>query len=127
MVHLYKIQYMQPYTLDNLKNHTALLYITWGLIQDSKDRRKQSLRLTNFTGLSSGISKTREGISMQTSHKERKKILVVKFIVESASKNRKCESSNSSIIDELKFESSRIITSGMDKRNRIKLEDNMTN
>ena len=62
---------------------------------------------------------------MQTSCEERRKILVVKFIAESASKNRKSESSNSSIWDELKFESSRCITSGMDKRNR--LEDTMTN
>ena len=64
---------------------------------------------------------------MQTSHKERRKILVVKFIMESASKNRKCESSNSSIGDELKFESSRFIMPGMDKRNRIKLEGIATN
>ena len=47
--------------------------------------------------------------------------------MESASKNRKGESSNSSIGDELKFGSSRFIMSGMDKRNRIKLEDNATN
>ena len=59
--------------------------------------------------------------------KERRKILAVKFIVESASENRRSESSYSSIGDELKFESSRFITSGMDKGNWIKLEDNMTN
>ena len=59
--------------------------------------------------------------------KERRKILVVKLIVESASENRKSESSNSSIGDELKFESSRFIMSGMDKGNRIELENNMTN
>ena len=59
--------------------------------------------------------------------KERRKILVVKLIVESASKNRKSESSNPSIGDELKFESGRFITSGMDKGDRIELEDNVTN
>ena len=64
---------------------------------------------------------------MWTIHEERKKILVVKPMVESASKNRKSESSNSSPRDELKFESSRFITSGMDKRGTIKLEDSMTN
>ena len=60
-------------------------------------------------------------------NEERRKILLVKFIVESASENRKSESLNSSIGDELKFESSRFITSGMDKENRIKLEGNVTN
>ena len=51
---------------------------------------------------------------------ERKKdILVVKLI---ASKNRKSESSNSSIWDELKFESNKFITSGMDKRNRKRMQ-----
>ena len=64
---------------------------------------------------------------MQTNCKERRKILVVKLIVELASKNRKSESSNSSIRDELEFESSRFITSGMDKGDRIKLEDKETN
>ena len=64
---------------------------------------------------------------MQTSRKERRKILVVKFIAESVLENRKSESSNSSIRDKLKFENSRFIMSGMDKRNRIKLEDIMTN
>ena len=61
---------------------------------------------------------------MWTSHEERRKILVVKFI---ASKNRKSKSSNSSIWDELKFESRKFITSGLDKRNRIGLEDKATN
>ena len=37
-----------PIPLDNLKNHTALLYITWGLVWDSKNRRKESLRLKLF-------------------------------------------------------------------------------
>ena len=64
---------------------------------------------------------------MWTSCEERRKILVVKFIVESASENRKSESSNSSIWDELKFVSSTFITSGMEKRNRIRLGDNATN
>ena len=64
---------------------------------------------------------------MWTNHEERRKILVIKLIVESASENRKSESSNSSIRDELKFESSRFITSGMDKGDRIELEDNTTN
>ena len=49
---------------------------------------------------------------MWTNCEERRKILAVKLIVESASGNRKSESSNSSIGDELKFESSRFITSG---------------
>ena len=44
----------------------------------------------------------------------KKKILVVKLI---ASENRKSESSNSSIWDELKFESNKFITSGTDKGN----------
>ena len=39
----YNIQ--NPIPLHNLKNHTELLYITWGLIKDSKNRRKESLRL----------------------------------------------------------------------------------
>ena len=47
--------------------------------------------------------------------------------MESASEYRKSEPSNSSIRDELKFESSRLITSGTDKGGRIKLEDNITN
>ena len=64
---------------------------------------------------------------MQTNHEERRKVLVVKFIVESASENRKSESSNSSIGDELKFESSRFIMSGMDKGDRIELVYNATN
>ena len=45
----------------------------------------------------------------------KKKILVVKLI---ASENRESESSNSSVWDELKFESNKFITSGMDKANR---------
>ena len=51
---------------------------------------------------------------------ERKKdILVVKPI---ASENRKSESSNSSIWDELKFESNKFSTSWMDKRNRKRMQ-----
>ena len=34
-----------PIPLDNLMNHTALLCITWGLIWDSKNWRKESLGL----------------------------------------------------------------------------------
>ena len=45
----------------------------------------------------------------------KKKILVVKLI---ASENWKSESSNSSIWDELKFESNKFMTSGMDKGNK---------
>ena len=47
--------------------------------------------------------------------KRKKKVLVVKLI---ASENRKSELSNSSIWDELKFESNKFIMSGMDKGNR---------
>ena len=47
--------------------------------------------------------------------KRKKKILVVKLI---ASENRKSESSNSSIWDELKFESNKFITFGTDKEKR---------
>ena len=120
-----------PIPLDNPKNHTALPYTTWGLIQDIKIKKEipteiksEEYQLTNFTGLPLGISKTGEGNSMWTSHEERRKILVVKFI---ASKNRKSKSSNSSIWDELKFETRKFITSGLDKRNRIGLEDKATN
>ena len=38
-----------PIPLDNLKNHTALPYIMWGLVWDSKNRRKESLRLNDFS------------------------------------------------------------------------------
>ena len=96
------------------------------MVQDIKSKAEIS-QLTNFTRLPFGTSKIREGISMQTNHEERRKILVVKFIVKSASENREGESSNSSVGDELKFESSRFIMSGMDKGDRIKLEDNVTN
>ena len=55
---------------------------------------------------------------MQTNHEEGRNMLVVKLIVEAASENRKSESSNSSIRDELKFEGSRFIMSGTDKARR---------
>ena len=118
-----------PIPLDNLKKHThtALSYITWGLIQYIENETERS-QLTNFTRLLSGISKIRERKkgSFHTNKlqisKERRKILVVKFITGTASEISKGESSNSSIRDKLKFEGSKFITSGMDKRNRIKLE-----
>ena len=34
-----------PIPIENHKKHTALPYITWVLIWDSKNRRKESLRL----------------------------------------------------------------------------------
>ena len=49
---------------------------------------------------------------MWTNCEERRKILVVKLIVESASENRKSELSNSSIRDELKFESTSVVYHG---------------
>ena len=97
-----------------------------GLIWDLKNKIERS-QLTNFTRLPFRISKIRDRISTQTNHEERRKILVVKLIVESASENRKSKSSNSNVGDELKFQSSRFITSGMDKGDRIELEDNATN
>ena len=48
-----------PIPLGNPKNHIALMYITWGLIQDLKNKIER-FQLTNFTRLSSGISKMRE-------------------------------------------------------------------
>ena len=77
--------------------------------------KPEKYQLTNFTRLLLRISKVRESNFTWTSHEGRRKVLVVKLI---ASKDRKSESSNSSIWDELKFESSKFITSGMDKRNR---------
>ena len=56
---------------------------------------------------------------MQTSHEKKEENPSVKLI---ASKNRKSESSNSSIWDELKFESNKFITSGMDKGNRKRMQ-----
>ena len=70
--------------------------------------------MTNFTGLPLRISKVRERNFIWTSCEERRKVLVVTLI---ASENRKSELSNSSIWDELKFESSKFITSGTDKGN----------
>ena len=83
--------------------------------------KPEKYQLTNFIGLPLRISKERESNFTQTSHQDRRKFLVVKVI---ASEDRKSESSDSSIWDELKFESRKFITSGMDKR---KQEDNMTN
>ena len=82
-----------PIPLDNPKNHSALPFITWGLIQDLKsikeippgikfeDKTEVFQLSETFTRLPFGISKIREGISMQTNHEERRKILVVKPIV----------------------------------------------
>ena len=47
--------------LDNLKNHTALPYIKWGLIWDSPNRRKESLRSKIFTRQASRIPKLKRG------------------------------------------------------------------
>ena len=124
--------------LDNPKNHTVLPYITWGLIRDIKIKKEiqpeikfedkaEISQLTKIIGLPFRMSKIRERISMWTKHEERRKILVVKLIVESASENRKSESSNSSVGDELKFKSSKFITCGMDKGNRIEVENNAPN
>ena len=56
----YKSYYIHdPIPLENPKNHTALPYITWGLVWDLKNKIERS-QLTNFTGLSSTISKIRE-------------------------------------------------------------------
>ena len=38
-----------PIPLDNPKDHTALPYITWGLIWDPKIKNKESLRLKSFS------------------------------------------------------------------------------
>ena len=48
--------------LDNSKtySHPALLYITLGLIQDSKMKKKESLGLTFSTRQASGILKLRQ-------------------------------------------------------------------
>ena len=48
--------------LDNSKtySHPALLYITWGLIQDSKIRKEESLELKFSTRQVSGILKLRQ-------------------------------------------------------------------
>ena len=59
--------------------------------------------------------------------KKEGKSSLTKLIVELASENRKSESSNSSIRDDLKFESSRFIMSGMDNGNRIEQETSATN
>ena len=101
----YKSYYIHdPIPLDNPKNHTALPFITWGLIWDLKIKKETPPRIKNedktevfqlsetFTRLPFGISKIREEISTLTNCEERRKILVVKPIMESASENRKGES-----------------------------------
>ena len=98
----YKSYYIcDPIPLDNPKNHIALPYITWGLIQDLKNKKEilpqikfedkaEVFELSEFfTGLPFGISKIRERISTWRSHEERRKILVVKPIVESLPKTGK--------------------------------------
>ena len=60
-----------------LDNHTALPYITWGLIWDLKSETERS-QLTNFTRMSSGISKIKvqkrgEFPCEQAADKQRKK------------------------------------------------------
>ena len=108
------IIHTNPIPLDTPKDHTALPYITWGLIWDSKIKRKESLRLRFFTGQASRTSKVRRRLQWklkpekyqltkfyQTAVKDfkgkrkklymvktqgKKKILVVKLI---ASENRK--------------------------------------
>ena len=42
-----------PIPLDNLKNHKAMPYITWGLIWDLKNKGKKRSQLLNFTGWTS--------------------------------------------------------------------------
>ena len=73
----------------------------------------RNINLTNFTGLLLGFQVASHGQAIE----RKKNILVVKLI---ASENRKSESSNSNVWDELKFESNKFITSGMDKGNRKK-------
>ena len=75
----------------------------------------EKYQLTNFIGLPLRMSKVREGNFTQTSCEERKKVLVVTLI---ASKNRKSESSNSSIWDKLKFEGSKLSCLGWIKETR---------
>ena len=55
--------------LDNPKNHIALPYITWGFIQNLKNKIERS-QLTNFTKLSPGISKIRERKKGMFPHKQ---------------------------------------------------------
>ena len=78
-----------------------------------KDLR--NINLTNFTRLPLRFQKEEKAASHGQAMKRKKKILVVKLI---APENRKSESSNSNIWDELKFQSNTSITSVMDKGNR---------
>ena len=48
-----------PIPLEKFKNHTALQYITWGLIWDFKSKNERSQLLEFITRQSSGISKIR--------------------------------------------------------------------
>ena len=77
-----------PISLDNIKNHTALPYITWGLIQDLKTKEKRD---PSYKMLLDRHLRIRNQISKQEGKRRKKKILVRK-------------QSNSSIRDELKFE-----------------------
>ena len=89
---------VHPYTcdtlpLDNSKtySHPALPYITWGLIWDSKIKKKESLGLKFFTGQASGILKLRQEeeipienfcklpVSQLFKYKQEKKVLRLKI------------------------------------------------
>ena len=103
--------------LDNSKtySHPALLYITWGLIWDSKIKKKESLGLKFSTGQASGILKLRqeEEILIENFHK----LLVSQIQTAEEGFEEKVsisqerdntvtsfqESSNSNVWDELKF------------------------
>ena len=106
-----------PIPLDNLKNHTALPYITWGLIWDSKKRKE---RIPNFNFHQTIIRdlKNRKG-----------DLPIVKFITRQSSriqKGRRRDFSEKAIKFKYQgwveiWESSiRFIMSGMDKRSKIK-------
>ena len=84
-----------PIPLDNPKNHTALMYITWGLIWDLKNKVDREIPINKFhQAVTQDFKKKKKNnkrkekreVSMQTSCKERRKILVVKFIKGTASK-----------------------------------------
>ena len=63
-----------PISLDNPKNHTALPYITWGLIWNSKIRKKEFLRLKCFTGQASRILKIFTGTAIKDFKSKRKQL-----------------------------------------------------
>ena len=70
---------------------------------------------TNFTRTAvKDFKSKRKHNFTQTSHKERRKSWLSHSLLP---KNRKSESSNSGVWDELKFGSSKFITPGMDKGN----------